>query len=48
LFFVHLLLADFTTGKDARLRRREKRIREARKRRNSISQHDELYVEDKR
>ncbi|ORY25254.1 phosphatidylinositol N-acetylglucosaminyltransferase subunit C [Naematelia encephala] len=42
LFFVHLLLADFTTGKDARRRRRELRRREETRRRNSVSS---LHVE---
>ncbi|CAD6582018.1 MAG: hypothetical protein TREMPRED_003157, partial [Tremellales sp. Tagirdzhanova-0007] len=36
LFFVHLLLADFSTGQDARLKRRERKRREERKRRSSL------------
>ncbi len=49
LFFVHILLADFTTGKDARLRRREARKREIKKRRGSASAHGhEVLVEEKR
>ena len=48
LFFVHLLLADFTTGKDARLRRKWAQER-ARKRSASIgSVVHQPYVEEKR
>ncbi|KAK4685446.1 phosphatidylinositol N-acetylglucosaminyltransferase subunit C, partial [Tremellales sp. Uapishka_1] len=44
LFFVHLLLADFTTGRDARLRRREL-IRRQRARRGSTSGKEEAVEE---
>lgn len=49
LFFVHLLLSDFSTGKDARLRRwqRQKRAAAQRKRRSSLSQYD-TPIEEKR
>ena len=49
LFFVHLLLSDFSTGRDARLRRwqRQKRVAERRRRRSSLSQYD-APVEEKR
>jgi phosphatidylinositol glycan class C protein len=49
LFFVHLLLSDFSTGRDARLRRwqRQKRVAERRSRRSSLSQYD-TPVEEKR
>lgn len=49
LFFVHLLLSDFSTGKDARLRRwkRQQRQAEQRKRRSSLSQYD-TPLEEKR
>lgn len=49
LFFVHLLLSDFTTGKDARLRRwaRQKRQAAQRQRRSSLSQYD-TPIEEKR
>jgi phosphatidylinositol glycan class C protein len=49
LFFVHLLLSDFSTGRDARLRRwqRQKRVAEQRRRRSSLSQYD-APVEEKR
>ena len=48
LFIVHLLLSDFSTGRDARLRRWavQKRAAERRKRRSSLSQY-ETPVEEK-
>lgn len=49
LFFVHLLLSDFSTGRDARLRKwqRQKRVAERRSRRSSLSQYD-TPIEEKR
>jgi phosphatidylinositol glycan class C protein len=46
LFFLHLLLADFTTGPDARRRARLRRAR-AKRRRSSVGSVDEV-VEEKR
>ena len=48
LFFVHLLLADFSTGQDARLKRRERKRREERKRRSSVSRMEPSSTDEKR
>jgi len=50
MFFVHLLLADFSTGADQRRRRREKRLREEKKRRGSVSSAvaRDIVLEEKR
>ena len=47
LFFVHLLLADFTTGPDARQKYREKLRREQRRRRRNSLHGDLEAVEEK-
>jgi len=45
LFFVHLLLADFTTGEDARLRRREMKRKQEKRRRGSVGRMKPIHEE---
>lgn len=48
MFFVHVLLADFSTGIDQRRRRREKRLRREKERRGSGSTIRDIVLEEKR
>jgi phosphatidylinositol glycan class C protein len=49
MFFVHVLLADFSTGTDQRRRRREKQLRKEKERRGSAgSVSRDLVLEEKR